>query len=133
MLNNFNTDSAAVFVNGRQIKDWGETDPPFKHSEIDPKRVLRRGIGGNAIATARKNPGRRVTLSLNPGGDDASFLSGLYNSDATINLEYAQIGTAETAIGAEGLITSDGESGRGGVSITDAVYTIEFNLWSSTK
>lgn len=133
MLNNFSTDLTTVTVNGRVISDWGETDPPYTDEPIDPKSTMRRGQGGNAVALDRINPGRRVTLQLNPGGDDASYMQGLFNSNATITLSYTQIGTLENAIGTEGRIVNDTSNGRGGQTITDSGFIIEFNNWTSLK
>ena len=132
-LNNFSTENAVVTVNGRQITDWGDTDPPYSDEPIDPKSVLRRGLGGNAVRLDRINPGRRVTLNLNPGSPDSSYLQAIFGSGANITLSYTQIGTLDTAIGTEGVMVNDGARGRGGQTITDDQYIIEFNSWTATK
>jgi hypothetical protein len=132
-LFNFSTDLFTVTVNGRTVSDWGETDPPYSDEPIDQSSTMRRGQGGNAVALDRINPGRRVTLQLNPGGDDASFLQGLFTSRATITLTKTQIGTLENAIGTEGRIVNDTSTGRGGQTITDSGFIIEFNTWTDIK
>lgn len=132
-VNNFSTDLFVVTVNGRTIDDWGETDPPYNDEPIDPKSSLRRGQGGNAVRLDRLNPGRRVTLQLNPGSPDASYIQGLLNSNANITLSKTQIGTLETAIGTEGVIVNDTPTGRGGQTITDDGFIIEFNSWTDLK
>lgn len=132
-LNNFSTENFVVVVNGRQITDWGEAATPFTDDPIDQASQLRRGQGGNAVRLDRKNPGRRVQLSLNPGSDDSKFLQGLYVSRANINLERTQIGTLDTAVGTEGVMINDGQVGRGGSTITDDVFIIEFNGWNAAK
>lgn len=132
-LNDFSVPNNVVTVNGRQLKDWGETDPPVDESPIDPKRALRRGLGGNAAKLERSNPGRQVTISLNPGGPDSAYMQQLFNSGATITYTRTQIGTLEGTIGAEGVIVNDGPTGRGGMTITDDQYIIEFNTWNGSK
>lgn len=132
-LNDFSTDLFTVTVNGRTISDWGETDPPYNDEPIDQRATLRRGQGGNAVGLNRINPGRRVTLQLNPGGDDASYMQGLFNTGAIITLTKTQIGTLENAIGTEGIIVNDTSSGRGGQTITDSGFIIEFNVWTDIK
>jgi hypothetical protein len=132
-VNNFSTDLWAVTINGRIISDWGETATPFTDDPIDQKSTLRRGQGGNAVRLDRINPGRRVVLFLNPGGADSAFMQGLFNSNATVTLSTVQIGTLEGSIGTEGVIVNDGQTGRGGSTITDDQYIIEFNTWSATK
>lgn len=132
-LNNFSTESSVVVINGRQITDWGDTDPPFSDEPIDPKSVLRRGLGGNAVRLDRINPGRRFTLNLNPGSPDSSYMQGLFNSNANITMSYTQIGTLEVGVGAEGVIVNDGTRGRGGQTITDNQFIIEFNSWTASK
>jgi hypothetical protein len=132
-LSNFSTDLCVVTVNGRQIKDWGETATPVTDEPIDPAAALRRGQGGNAIRLDRINPGRTVNLFLNPGSSDSAYLQGLYVSNANITYTYTQIGTLETALGAEGVMVNDGQRGRGGMTITDDQFIIEFNTWTASR
>lgn len=135
-LNNYSTDLNVVTVNGRIMTDWGNAEPPLNEAPIDPKSTLRRGQGGNAIRLDRRNPGREVTLTLNPGGEDSAFMQGLINSGAAITYGRAQVGTLETVLGAEGVIVNDGPVGRGGstdAGVTDDVYIMQFNSWTQTK
>lgn len=132
-LNNFSTDLFVLVINGRTITDWGETATPYTDDPIDQKTTLRRGQGGNAVRLNRINPGRTVNIYLNPGSPDSAFMQGLFNSNANITLSKTQLGTLETAIGTEGVITNDASVGRGGSSITDDQYIMEFNGWSATK
>jgi hypothetical protein len=132
-VNNFSTDLHVVTVNGRIINDWGDTATPYTDDPIDPRSTLRRGQGGNAVRLDRKNPGRRVTLNLNPGSSDSAYMQGLFNSSANITISVQQIGTLENSIGTEGVIVNDGSVGRAGSSITDDQYMMEFNQWTSLK
>ncbi len=132
-INNFSTDLFVVTVNGRVISDWGETATPYTDDPIDPKRSLRRGQGGNAVRLDRINPGRTVTLFVNPGSPDSGYLQGLFESGAAITFSKTQIGTLENSIGTEGIMTNDGQVGRGGSAITDDQYIMEFNVWTALK
>ncbi|WP_341232370.1 hypothetical protein [uncultured Methylophaga sp.] len=132
-LNNFSTENTVITVNGREITDFGETDPPVNDSPIDPKSVLRRGLGGNAVRLDRNNPGREVTISLNPGSPDSAYMQGLFNSNANITFTKTIIGSLENAVGSEGVIVNDGSVGRGGQTITDDQYIIHFNSWTGLK
>ena len=132
-INNFSTDLFVVTINGRVISDWGETATPFSDDPIDPKSALRRGQGGNALRLDRINPGRRVTVFLNPGSPDSAFLQGLLNSNANIELSKQQIGSLEAAVGIEGVMVNDAAVGRGGSTVTDDSYVVEFNKWTATK
>ena len=120
-------------VNGRQITDWGESATPFTSDPIDPKAVLRRGMGGRAVVLSRSNNGRRVTFNLNPASPDSAFFQGLLESQAIITMSTQQIGTLEAAIATEGIIVNDGSLGRGGMTITDDQYIVEFNTYTATK
>ena len=133
MLNNFSTDLLVITVNGRIMTDWGETATPVTDEPIDPKTALRRGQGGNAVRLDRSNPGRRVNLFFNPGSPDSAFMQGLFNSNANITFSSQQIGTLEAAIGTEGAIVNDASVGRGGTTITDDNYIVEFNRWTGAK
>lgn len=132
-LNNFSTDLSVITVNGRIMSDWGEAATPYSDAPIDPKSQLRRGQGGGAVRLNRINPGRAVELYLNPGSPDSAYMQGLFNSNANITLSYTQIGTLETAIGAEGVIVNDGSRGRAGSTITDDQFSIQFNVWEATR
>ena len=133
MTANYSTDGFVFSVNGREITDWGDNATPCNDEPIDPKSVLRRGRGGRAIRLDRLNPGRRVTLQLNPGSPDSAYMQGLFNSNANITVTKTQIGTLEAAVGNEGIITNDGPVGRGAETITDDVFIMEFNVWSGLK
>ena len=132
-VNNFSTDLFSLQINGRLITDFGESDPPVTNAPIDPKSTLRRGLGGNAVRLDRKNPGRTLTVNLNPGGEDSAYMQGLFNSNATISATYYQISSLEAAVGTEGVIVNDGSVDRGGVTISDDQYIIEFNTWTQQK
>lgn len=132
-LNNFSTVNSVVTVNGRVIQDWGENATPYTDEPIDARSTLRRGQGGNAVRLDRINPGRRVTLYLNPGSPDSAYLQGLYNSNANIELTFTQIGTLDAAVGLEGVMVNDGGRGRAGTTISDDQFIIEFNVFSATR
>jgi hypothetical protein len=132
-LNNFSTDLFVVTVNGRIINDWGETATPFTDAPIDAKSQLRRGQGGQAIRLDRINPGREVNLFLNPGSPDSAYMQGLFNSNANITMSTTQIGTLEAAVGIEGVITNDASVGRGGSTVSDDQFIMQFNNWTSAK
>jgi len=132
-LQNFSTDLAVVTINGRQIQDWGEAATPYSDDPIDAKAQLRRGQGGSAVRLNRINPGRRVTINLNPGSPDSAYMQGLFTSNANITLSFTQIGTLENAIGTEGVIVNDGARGRAGSTISDDQFIIEFNIWEGTR
>lgn len=132
-LNNFSTVNSVVTVNGRVISDWGENATPYNDEPIDQRTAIRRGQGGNAVRLDRKNPGRRVTLYLNPGSPDSAYMQGLMNADANIELTFTQIGTLDSAVGAEGGIVNDGGRGRAGSTISDDQFIIEFNSWTGLR
>ena len=131
-INNYSNDLNAVNVNGREIKDWGATDPPISEEELAPLSTLIKGNGGNAVSFDTVAPGRRVTLNVNPGSGDAFYLQGLANSKANITYGRAQVSTGEVVAGSEGKIVTKGTVGRGGPGITDFQIVIEFNIWSGT-
>lgn len=132
-LNNFSTANSVCTVNGRVISDWGENATPYNDEPIDAVSTLRRGQGGNAVRLDRINPGRRVTLYLNPGSPDSAYMQGLMNSNANIEATWTQIGTLDAAVGAEGVIVNDGARGRAGTTITDDQFIMEFNSWTPSR
>lgn len=133
-LANITTENTVITVNGRQLTDWGEAENPVTEEPIDPSTTIRRGMGGNAVRLDRINPGRRVTLSLNPGGADAAYMQGLFASKANITYSRTVIGTLENSLGIEGAIINDGAIERGGgTSISDDVFIMEFNNFTTLR
>lgn len=128
------TENTVVTINGRQMEDWGEAESPVIEEPIDPSSTIRRGMGGNAVRLDRINPGRRVTLHLNPGGADAAYMQGLLNSKANITYTRTVIGTLENTIGTEGAIVNDAAINRaGGASISDDTFIMEFNSFTTLR
>jgi hypothetical protein len=132
-LSNFSPENAVVVINGREITDWGETATPYTSEPIDAKSQVRRGQGGSGIRIDRSNPGRRITVYLNPGSPDSAYVQGLMNSRANISLGYTQIGTLEIEAATEGAIVNDASKGRAGSTISDDQYIMEFNAHNQTK
>ena len=132
-LNKYGVPEFVLTVNGRLIQEFGETATPVTFSAIDPKAAIRRGQGGDAVALYRKNPGKSVSVALNPGSNDSKYMQDLMNQRAIIEITYGQIGTQESATGSEGMIVNVGETGRGGMTITDDVFIMEFNKWDEKK
>lgn len=125
--------NTVVTVNGRRITNFGQAETPINEEAVNPKRMIMPGQGGGAVLLERVNPGRRVSLSVLPGSADAAFLHGLYTSGAIITYTRTQIGSLETSIGTEGVIITEESEGRGGTSVTDDVFTMQFNIWESMK
>lgn len=128
------TANTVVTVNGRQINDWASDSPAIQEEPIDPKRILVRGLGGNAVMLDRANPGHRVTLAVNPGGADSAYLHGLYTTGSVITYTRTQVGSLENVVATEGVIIQENAVGR---VVTDNMggdtYTIEFNVWESLR
>ena len=131
-LPNFSTENSVLVINGRVIQDWGNTDPPYSHEQIDDKEVLRRGMGGAAVRYRRVNEGWRMTVNLNPGSNDSIFLQGLYNMGAVILSSYTTVGTLEKAVFSEGVITRCKPINRAGPALGDDVFVIEYNIGAQT-
>lgn len=132
-LYDFSPATHVMTINGRRISDYGDTATPVTDAPIDAKSQLRRGQGGNAVRIDRINPGREVHVFLNPGSPDSAYVQGLLNSNANITITLEQTGTLDIATGTEGVIVNDGTRGRGGSTISDDEYVIQFNTWIATK
>ncbi len=132
-MENLSTENNVFTVNGRIITQWGDSDPCVTISPIDPKSVLRRGQGGGAVRLDRENPGKTITLNLQPGSADSGFFMGLFNSNTNITISHVVIGTLEGGIYTEGVIVNVGDHSRIGQTITDDQYIIEFNSFNETK
>ena len=131
-FHDFSTDKLIVIVNGRQLTDWGENDPPFDHDFPSELGVMRKGMGGGAARLDLVEPGQVFNLYLQPGSPDSAFISVLKLSRATITIAHSQLGTLEAGLGREGMIKNRQSSGRGGQTITDDVFTIECNKYTDS-
>lgn len=121
------TNNGVVIINGREITDWGVTDPPFNVEYIDALSNVVRGQGGNAYSADRQNPGIRVTLNIIPGSPDGLYLAGLANSRAEISGTYTSISAGELAVFAEGKFVSSRALGRMGQTANDSTFVAECN------
>jgi hypothetical protein len=131
-LPNFSTENSILTINGRSIQDWGNTDPPYSHEQIDDKESLRRGMGGAAVRYRRINEGWRQTINLNPGSDDSLYLQGLYNAGAVISASYVTLGTLEGAVFSEGVMVRCKSVSRAGPALGDDTFVIEYNIGAQT-
>ncbi|QDP56520.1 MAG: putative structural protein [Prokaryotic dsDNA virus sp.] len=132
-LQNYGTDSFVLSINSRVITDFGETASPFQDAPINPASQLRQGLGGGAVRLDRIKPGRTVQLYLNPGSADSAYLQSLFTARTEVTLSYQQVGTLESAVGTEGVVTNDAANNRAGSTISDDQYTLEFNGWNAMK
>ena len=133
-MKNYSNVTQVVTVNGRRITQWGIAPNPYSAEDIDPRTTMRRGQGSSGIRMDTDDFGQRVTLSLEPGGTDSGYMSGLLKSKANITVTAQQIGTLEIAVGTNGAITAVGSTGRGGkTDVTDDVYIMEFITWNDAK
>ena len=132
-IHNFSTADFLITVNGRDLTNWGTTDPSVTHEPIDQNADLVRGMGGDALRLDRIAPGRRYTVNLQPGSQDSAYMQSLMNSKANITITTTQIGTLDKTVASEGVIVNDGQTGRAGQSPTDDQYIIEFNKFQQTK
>lgn len=132
-LIDFSTDQLVVTVNGRIMSNWGTQDPPYSDEPIDATSEVRRGLGGGSTRFNRTLPGRRVNLYFLPGSEDSGYMQGLFNSNANMTVTFTVIGTLENAIGTNGAIVNDGSRGRGGASISDDQFILEFANWTGLR
>lgn len=115
-----------------QVTDWGRTDPPMVLEEIDDRGTLSRGLGGNAAAFHRINPGLRATLNLMPGSPQATVLQALANARSEMSGSYANINGLEAGVFSEGIFTRVRSIGRAGPGMNDATFVVEFNVHELT-
>ena len=133
-FHDFSNDKLVVLVNGRQLTNWGETDPPFTHSYPNGLGKIKRGTGGGGARMDLVEPGQVFKFNLMPGSPDSAYMSGLLNSRATITVAHSQLGTIEAGLGREGMMINLDETGRGGTeSLTDDVYEVDCVKYTGTK
>jgi hypothetical protein len=131
-FHDFSNDKLVVAVNGRQLTNWGENDPPFDHDYPSELGDMKKGLGGDAARLDLIEPGQMFNFYLMPGSPDSAFMSGLKNSRATITVAHSQLGTLEAGLGREGMMKNRQSIGRGGQSITDDIYSVLCNKYVGT-
>lgn len=128
-LTNMSVDNCIIVISGLGvISDWGRTDPPFTYEPIDDQATLSRGLGGNAVATYRKNPGGRLTINLMPGSPQAFAAQAGINAKQVFSGSYVNIDGLEGAVFSEGVATRGKSMARGGAGLNDATFVFEFNV-----
>lgn len=132
-MKTFGASGLIYTVNGRRIKEWGETDTPVVDTTTEPKRTLIKGQGGHAVIGESVAPGTQHVISVLRGSSDSSFLSGILNGDGKVTVAYTQLGTLESFASEEGIITDRGDFNSGSGSVTADTYTIVFNNVIQTR
>ncbi len=128
-LRNYNAVDGLLLINGTNITDWGETQPAMTIEDINPRSVLKNGLGGGAAKLKPVTKKKRLTVNLLPGSDQARFLVALDNADATIQASFTQVGSAEAEVLIDGTIMQRGPRGRiaeQSGSLSDEQFIIEF-------
>lgn len=133
-LASYSPSQVVLHINGRRISNYGQSETPISVETIDEKHSLIRGMNGNAIKTTRVNNGWTLTVELLPGSSNSKYLTRLYNELVQEDYEatLVVIATGESVSLSEGVLNLTGPIGRGGTSITDDIFTLQFNIGTVT-
>lgn len=119
---------ASLSLNGINIENYGDTDPPLTIEDIEPRATLKRGTGGKAVRLDNKTRAKRLTVHLMPGCDEVRQILALDKAHVDFNGAWRQAGTAEAVLLFDGILVNRGELGRAGkTSASDETLIFEFN------
>lgn len=118
----------SLTINGINIETFGDTDPAVTISSEADWSTQKDGIGGVALRLDRINLPKTMTVNLLPGCDEVTQLLALQKTGEDFYATFRQIGTNESTVMYEGIMTQLGDRGRAGRgSVTDEVFNFRFN------
>lgn len=130
-LSNFSSPNCVLYINGRQISEFGQSTTPVSISQLNDSAALVQGMNGNAVRYDTINEGWGLSVALLPDTDDSAFLSSIANAKGgDVYATYVTISTGETVTLAEGIFTSRGALNRGGTGFGDDEFNFQFNVGS---
>ena len=115
-------------INGIEIDDWGETDPPLTIEDIAARATLKRGTGKRSVRIDSATRPKRLTINLLPGGSQVRQIMALEKTGVDFYAKWTQQDTGEVIDCFAGVLTTRGQVGRGGrTTVTDEQFIFEFN------
>lgn len=124
----YGADGANLVLFGIPIDEFGDTDPAIVISELEPRSVLKRGIGATSIRLDNKTQPLRVTVNLMPGSTQVRQILAAAKSGIDATFAFSQSGTGEKWTGFDGILVNRGDQGRAGKSsVSDEQYVLEFS------
>lgn len=127
-ISNYGPGRLVYEVNGRVIRNWGQSETPIVDSTLNPVRTLSQGQLDDAVVIERRNAGTQHVLNIQPGSPDAAFLWGIFKGDGRVQVSWNVIGTLDSFSSVEGVIVDRGDTDQGsGTAKSDEQFTIQFN------
>lgn len=127
-ISNYSASRLVYEVNGRVIRNWGQSETPVVDTTLNPVRTLSQGQLDDAIVIERKNSGTQHVLNILAGSPDAAFLWGIFKGDGRVQVAWNIVGTLDSFISLEGVIVDRGDTDQGsGTTKSDEQFTIQFN------
>lgn len=128
MLNKYGADGSNLTVFGIPVEEFGDTDPPITIEDMEPRSVLKRGIGGTSLRLDNKTRPKRLVINLMPGSVEVRQILAAEKSGADSTFTFSQTGVNEKIAGFDGVLTNRGSVGRAGkTNIPDEQFTFEFS------
>lgn len=115
-------------LNGINIVDLGETDPPITIEDLEDRSTLKRGVNGRFVRIDNVTRGKRLTVNLIPGSPQVRQLIALDKAGVDFEFLWFQSDTNETITGFGGIMQSRGELTRAGkTTASDERFVFIFN------
>ncbi|CNH78089.1 Uncharacterised protein [Yersinia pseudotuberculosis] len=126
-MHKYGADGANLTIFGIPIDDFGDTDPPITIEDLEPRAVLKRGIGKTSVRLDNQTRAKRVTINLIPGSVQARQIIAVEKTGVDATFTFSQTGTSEYFAGFDGVMVSRGSATRAGRSgVSDEQFVFEF-------
>lgn len=127
-MNRYGADGSNLNINGIAFEEFGDTDPAITIADVDPRSVLKRGVGGTSVRLDNQARPKRVTVHLMPGSDEVRQILALEKTGVDFAGSFRQTGTAETFVFFDGVLEQREQAGRAGkANVSDDTFVFLFN------
>lgn len=127
-MKDYGANGANLVLFGIPIQEYGDTDPAITIEDIEPRNVLKRGIGGSSVNMSNKTNPKRLTVNLVPDSDEVRQIIAASKTGTDATFSFSQLGTGEKIVGFDGVLINRGQMGRAGkTTVTDEQFIFEFS------
>lgn len=126
-MDKYGSANSTLIINGIEIENFGDTDPPINISDEEDRATLKRGIGGRTLRLDNRTRPKRVTVNILPGSPESRQLIAVAKSGADFSAYFKQAGTDESETMFDGILIQRGDRGRGGkTTVSDDQFVFLF-------
>lgn len=126
-MSQYGAANASLTLFGIPLDEFGDQDPAYTIEDMEPRSVLKMGLGGTTNRIDRVNTPKRLTVNLLPGSDQVRQVIAAWKSGVDATATHRQIGTGEMVVMFDGVLENRGSISRAGkTTVSDEQLVVIF-------